>query len=179
VSVTRVLALIALVYLLGFAGFMLALPRPLENRVTDGIVVPTGGSGRVARGLALIEAKQARRMLVTGADPDVRPGELAAAYGVPRALFACCIDLGQEAVDTRSNAEETAAWVRQRGYRSVRLVTSDWHLPRARLELTHALGSGVEVVGDAVPSQPSFGMLVAEYNKFLVRRIALWLGLGA
>jgi uncharacterized SAM-binding protein YcdF (DUF218 family) len=175
----RVLALVALVYLLGFAAFMLALPRPLEARVTDAIVVPTGGVGRIPRGLALIEAKQAKRMLITGTDPEVRPRELAAAFGVRASLFSCCIDLGQEAVDTRSNAEETAAWVRERRYRTVRLVTSDWHLPRARLELTHALGDTVEVVGDAVPSQPSFGMLVAEYNKYLVRRIALWLGMGA
>jgi uncharacterized SAM-binding protein YcdF (DUF218 family) len=175
----RVLALVALVYLLGFAGFMLALPRPLGSRVTDAIVVPTGGIGRIPRGLALIEAGQARRMLITGTDPEVRPRELAAAYGVRHSLFTCCIDLGKDAVDTRSNAEETAAWVRARRYKSVRLVTSDWHLPRARLELTNALGDAIEVVGDAVPSQPSFGMLVAEYNKFLLRRIALWLGIGA
>jgi uncharacterized SAM-binding protein YcdF (DUF218 family) len=175
----RALALVALVYLLGFAAFMVALPQPAGAERTDAIVVPTGGQGRIARGIELIRDRSAKRMLITGADPDVRPGELAVAYGVPRSLFACCIDLGYEAVDTRSNGEETAAWLRKRGYRSVRLVTSDWHLPRARLELTNALGDDVTVIGDAVRSNPSFGMLVAEYNKYLVRRIALWTGFGA
>lgn len=175
---TRLLALFALAYLLGFAGFMVALPQPLGGRTTDAIVVPTGGKGRIARGIALMENKAAKRMLITGADPQVRPAELAAALGAPRRLFACCIDLGHEAVDTRSNAEETSTWVREHDYRSVRLVTSDWHVPRARLELTYALGNRVEVIGDGVRSEPAFGMLVAEYNKYLVRRAALWTGLG-
>lgn len=174
--ITRVIAVLALAYLLGFAAFMLSLPKPAAPRTTDAIVVLTGGAGRIPRGLALMEDKAAKRMLVSGADPSVRPAELAAEYRAPRRLFACCIDLGHEAVDTRSNAEETAAWVRGRRYRSVRLVTDDWHMPRARLELTNALGDAVEVVSDAVATNPTFGMLVREYNKYLVRRVALLVG---
>ena len=175
----RALALVALVYLLGFAAFMVALPQPAGAERTDAIVVPTGGQGRIARGIELIRDRSAKRMLITGADPDVRPGELAVAYGVPRSLFACCIDLGSEAVDTRSNAEETAAWVKRHRYRTVRLVTSDWHVPRARMELGAAMGRGVLILGDGVPSTPRLGTLVNEYNKLILRRVALWLGLGA
>lgn len=176
--IVRLLGIAAILWLLGFALFMLALPGPLEGIRTDAIVVPTGAAGRIDRGLMLMRAKGARRMLVTGVAPEVRPGELAVAYKASPRLFACCVDLGHEAVDTRSNAEETARWVQQRRYRSVRLVTSDWHLPRARLELVHALGPDVTVVGDGVPSDPRFALLVAEYNKLLLRRLALWLGLG-
>ena len=178
-SFTRLLALFALCYLLGFALFAVTLPQPLASRRTDAVVVPTGGKGRIPRGIALLKDGEAERMLVTGTDPTVRPRELAAEYRAPASLFACCIDLGHEAIDTRSNAEETAAWVREHGYRSVRLVTSEWHMPRARMELAHALGRDVELVGDAVRSNPSFAMLVAEYNKYLVRRFALWFGIGA
>jgi uncharacterized SAM-binding protein YcdF (DUF218 family) len=60
----------------------------------------------------------------------------------------------------------------------VRLVTADWHMPRAKLELANALGGGVEVVGDGVRTQPRFGMLLREYHKYLVRRIALLTGAG-
>ena len=176
---TRLLALLALFYFLGFALYAVTLPQPLASRHTDAVVVPTGGKGRIPRGLALLAAGEAKRMLITGADPSVRPGELAAEHRVRPSLFACCIDLGHEAVDTRSNAEETAAWVRAHRYRSVRLVTSEWHMPRARMELRHALDDEVELVGDGVRSNPSLAMLVAEYNKFLVRRFALWFGLGA
>jgi uncharacterized SAM-binding protein YcdF (DUF218 family) len=176
--IRRILALIALAYFLGFALFLLSLGKPLDARRTDAIVVPTGGAGRIDRGIALMREKAARRMLVTGVDPDVKPGELAAEYRAPRRLFACCIDLGHDAVDTRSNADETAAWVHSHGYRSVRLVTSDWHMPRAKLELRNALGDRVELIGDPVPSNPGFGMLAREYNKYLVRRIVLLLGIG-
>lgn len=175
-TIVRVLAVVALAYLLGFAAFMLSLGKPAGPEKTDAIVVLTGGAGRVARGLSLMEAGAAKRMLISGADSTVRPNELAHEYRVPRRLFACCIDLGYEAVDTRSNGEETAEWLAENGYKSVRLVTTEWHMPRARMELAHALTGDVEVIGDAIPSDPPFGMLVREYNKYLVRRAALWMG---
>lgn len=176
--IRQILGLTAIAWLLGFAWFMLTLPGPLDNRHTDAIVVPTGGPGRIDRGIALLKAGAAKRMLVTGVDQGVRPIDLAIAYRTSPKLFACCIDLGREAVDTRSNAEETRDWVRRHGYRSVRLVTADWHLRRARLELTYALGTKVQVVGDGVPGAPRFLLLLAEYHKYLVRRVALGLGIG-
>lgn len=175
----RILAVLVLAWALGFALFMLALGKPLDPGVrTDAIVVPTGGAGRIDRGIVLLQAKSASRMLITGTDPTVRPIELAVQYKTSPRLFRCCIDLGHEAVDTRSNADETAAWVRKRGYRTVRLVTADWHMSRAKLELSNALGGDVEVVGDAVPTQPRFAMLLREYHKYLVRRIVLLTGIG-
>lgn len=177
--IRRLVAFCALLWVLGFAWFMLALPRPADGQRTDAIVVPTGGPGRIDRGLALMQAHAARRMLVTGVASGVRPIDLALEYKVSPDLFACCVDLGQQAVDTRSNAEETADWVRAHRYRSVRLVTSDWHLRRAELELTHALGTGVAVIGDGVPTEsPPLRLLLAEYHKYVLRRIALLLGMG-
>lgn len=177
--ILRGVALLALAWALGFALFMLSLGKPLEDDVkTDAIVVLTGGKGRIDRGIALIRAGAAKRMLISGTDPTVRPIELAVQYRTPPRLFRCCIDLGHEAVDTRSNADETAAWVRRRGYKSVRLVTADWHMARARLELSNALGGEAEVVGDGVATQPRFAMLLREYHKYLVRRIALLTGIG-
>ncbi|MBX9860954.1 MAG: YdcF family protein [Sphingomonas sp.] len=176
--IRRLVALIALAWVLGFGWFMLALPGPADARPTDAIVVLTGGAGRIDRGLELLRARAAKRMLVSGVDPKVRPIDLAVEYKTPPALFACCIDLGREAVDTRSNAEETRDWVRRHGYKSVRLVTSDWHLRRARLELAYALGPDVTVEGDGVAGNPRAPLLLAEYNKYLLRRFALAFGLG-
>ena len=177
--IVRLFGVALLAWCLGFAAFMLLLPGALEGSTTDAIVVPTGGAGRIDRGIVLLERRQARRMLVTGVAPGVRAADLAREYRTSRALFACCIDLGSEAVDTRSNAEETAAWVKRHRYRTVRLVTSDWHVPRARMELGAAMGRGVLILGDGVPSTPRLGTLVNEYNKLILRRVALWLGLGA
>ncbi len=75
----------------------------------------------------------APRMLVTGVYEDVRPGEFAAAYNVSPQLMDCCVTLGFAALDTRGNARETAVWVAENKVRSIRLVTSDWHMRRAAL----------------------------------------------
>ena len=177
--IVRTVGLLILGWCLGFAAFMLLLPGPLSGNTTDAIVVPTGGAGRIERGVALMREGQAKRMLVTGVGTGVRPADLARLYKVPTRLMACCIDLGGEAVDTRSNAAETARWVRRHRYRTVRLVSSDWHVPRARMELAAALGRGVVVLPDGVPSAPRLARLVNEYNKLILRRVALWVGFGA
>lgn len=174
--IVRLLSLLLLGWMLGFAWFAIAIPGPADERVTDAIVVVTGGPGRVQRGLALLREKKARRLLVSGANRRVQPAEFAEAYDVPRALVDCCVDLGQDAVDTRSNADETAEWMAARGYRSLRLVTTDWHMRRTRLELARALPPGIEIVGDAVRSEPGLSALFKEYNKYLLRRLAVPLG---
>lgn len=175
--IQRGLGLILILWAIGFALFAGTLPRPAGAQKTDAIVVPTGGAGRIGRGLALLQAGQARRMLVTGVDRRVRPIELANVQGAPPALVACCVDLGREAVDTRSNGEETARWIAKRKYKSVRLVTTDWHMRRARFELEQATGGNVEIVTDAVRSNPGFATLLREYDKYLLRRAAALVGL--
>lgn len=174
--IRRAVSAVLLVYLLGYALFAVLLPRPADARPTDAIVVLTGGAKRIERGVDLMERRLARRMLVSGVARTVRPEELAAQYRAD-ALFRCCIDLGRESVDTRSNAEEVARWMERHKFRTLRLVTTDWHMPRARFELSRRLGGGIEVTGDAVESNPSFGQLFTEYNKYLLRRAAVVVGI--
>ena len=174
--ISRVLALVLVVWALGFAAFVILLPRPAAPTKTDGIVVPTGAQGRIARGIDLIDKKSAKRMLITGVDRRVKVRELAQAQQVSFRTMACCVDLGREASDTRSNGDETAAWVRRNKYASVRLVTTDWHMPRAQFELERALGDSATVLPDAVRSDASFAVLLREYNKYFFRRIAVLVG---
>lgn len=175
--IVRLIAVSLIAWMLGFAWFAIFLPQPLDGRPTDAIVVLTGGAGRIDRGLALLEEGATRRMLISGVDRSVRPSELAAQYKTPERLFSCCITLGREAIDTRSNAIETARWLERRDFRTVRLITTDWHMRRAGLELRQALPRSVTVVYDAVPSRPSLAMLAREYNKYLLRRGAALIGI--
>ncbi|HEX8388800.1 MAG TPA: YdcF family protein [Sphingomonas sp.] len=175
--ISRFLSLLVIAWALGFALFAVTLPGPLEGSTSDAVVVPTGGPGRIDRGLQLLRDRQAKRMLVTGVGAGVRPRDLAREYRGSSRLFECCVDLGADAVDTRSNATETARWVRGHRYRTVRLVTDDWHLPRARMELRAALGKDAVILGDGVRGEPRFGTLFNEYHKLILRRIALWIGM--
>ena len=175
--IRRLIAFAFVAWFLGLVAFAVFLPRPAPDDLrTDAIVVLTGAPGRFQRGLTLMQANRADRMLVSGVDPSVRRPELEAALGVPRRLSRCCIDLDKASVDTISNARETARWLTGHRYRSVRLVTSDWHLRRAQLELEHSLSDDIRIVGDAVPSQVSLTQLFKEYNKLVARTIALELG---
>ena len=175
--IRRFASLVLLVWLMGFFSFALALPQPHGRGKSDAVVVLTGGEGRIPRGLAAMETGWAPRMFVSGVDREVRPGEFQAEYEVPPALMACCVTLGFESVDTRSNAQEAAGWIADNKFRSVRLVTTDWHMRRAAMELTAKVPGDVELIRDAVPSQPSFRTLFLEYNKLLARtgqRLAGW-----
>lgn len=175
--IARLLALAVLIYLIGYAAFTVLLPEPGDARATDGIVVLTGGPKRIERGLELLAAGKAQRMLVSGVDVSVRTQDLAARYPANAALFGCCIDLGREAVDTRSNADEVAGWIRKRRFRTVRLVTTDWHMPRAGFEIARQVGPSASVYDDAIESHPRFQTLFVEYNKYLLRRAAVLLGI--
>jgi len=175
--ITRLLSFLLLLYALGYAVFVVLLPQPADDRRTDGIVVLTGGPGRVARGLDLVGRGKAERMLISGVERSVRPQELAAEYDEDVALFDCCIDLGRESIDTRSNATETARWLARHKVKTVRLITNDWHMPRAGLELSLDVPEEVEIVPDAVPGKASFRQLFKEYNKYLLRYAAVLVGL--
>jgi uncharacterized SAM-binding protein YcdF (DUF218 family) len=162
----RGLALLFLAWVAGFIAFVLGQAGPAGAISTDGVAVLTGGPGRIDRGVEVLEAGLARRMLVSGVNEKVRPPELAAATGMSEALMTCCIDLGFAADSTRANAGEVSQWVARHRFRSVRVVTAGYHMPRARLELAARLPADVTIVEDGVSAGlPLFAMLW-EYAKF-------------
>jgi uncharacterized SAM-binding protein YcdF (DUF218 family) len=174
---SRLSAFVLLAYVLGYAAFAVLLPRPAGDERTDAIVVLTGGTGRLDRGFALLRQGRAGRLLISGVDRRVRPGELAAAYDVEERLLDCCVTLGREAFDTRSNADEVARWMERRRFESMRLVTNDLHMPRARYEIRKRVGDDVTIVTDAVSTDPSFMQIFTEYNKYLLGRAADLVGI--
>ena len=168
----RFVAIVLIAWVLGFAWFSIALPQPLERGVrSDAIVVPTGSGGRIERGLDILQTGAAEQMLVTGVDTAVLPAEFQSEFDVPDRIMDCCVTLGFSALDTRGNARETAQWLEERSYSSIRLVTADWHMRRAVLEVQDQLPGSVTIVRDAVRSEPSLWTLFLEYHKM----IAVWL----
>ncbi len=172
----RALATILLAWALGFIWFAALLPQPAAAGKSDAAVVLTGGKGRVDRGLEALRRGWSERLLVSGVGREVKPHEFAAEYKVRSGLMACCVTLGYEAQDTASNAAETAAWIAQHKAKSLRLVTSDWHMRRAAMELRAAAPAGVTIYEDAVPTQPSLRILFIEYHKLIARYFARAVG---
>lgn len=109
----------------------------------DGIVVLTGGEGRVAQGLRLLREARGKRLLISGVHPETNKKNIlpaqAAADQENRRLLECCTDLGYVAESTVGNAEEAARWAQQQGAQTLVIVTAAYHLPRARLESAQAM----------------------------------------
>ena len=135
--------LLALVWgagLLAFAGRVSdSTPAP-DPPSSDGIVALTGASSlRIEAAVELLEQGLAQRLLISGVNPDATRAQVRQATSTAGRAFDCCVDLGFQAENTLGNAHETAAWARYHHYRTLIVVTADYHMPRALLELRAAL----------------------------------------
>jgi uncharacterized SAM-binding protein YcdF (DUF218 family) len=125
--------------------------RPLGGHA-EGAVALTGGAERISDAVDLLARGRADRLLITGVNPATTRGEIARHLPAARDLFDCCIALGYEAANTVGNAAETERWVRAHHIRSLIVVTSNYHMPRALAEMGSAL-PGVELVAYPVVSE--------------------------
>lgn len=133
------IAVVVLVWLVGlfaFAERVRGLTPADDPARSDGIVALTGPSPeRVNAAVRLLEQGKGDRLLISGVNRQVKRQELREVTPGSRRLFNCCVDLGFEAENTRGNAQEIARWARSRGYDSLIVVTSDYHMPRSLVEI--------------------------------------------
>lgn len=142
----RVLVVILLLLVLWGAGLLAfaarvtaSTPAP-DPEVSDGIVALTGpGSARIEAAVALLERGKGRRLLVSGVNREVSREDIQRLTHDYGRTFDCCVDLGFRAADTQGNARETASWAAYHHFRTVIVVTADYHMPRALLELRAAM----------------------------------------
>ena len=190
------LAVIALIWASGLFAFAARVQQSTpqaEPARADGIVALTGANSneRIAAAVQLLAAHKGRRVLVSGVNRDVSREQLRIASGSVRRLYDCCVDLGFTAADTVGNARETAEWAKAMRYRSLIVVTTDYHMPRAMLELRAVLRApDVTLQTYAVPtaalkvrqwwrSPGAARLMVVEYSKYLAilgREAVLGLG---
>ncbi|OLP42862.1 YdcF family protein [Rhizobium oryziradicis] len=121
----------------GFLYFAdtVTLMRPPEHAKADAIVVLTGGYQRIDQAVDLLRKGSGQRLLISGVHPTTTPKQIRTMTQSSYDLFACCVDMGYQALDTIGNANETAQWVHDKGYSSVLVVTSNYHMQRSLMEL--------------------------------------------
>jgi uncharacterized SAM-binding protein YcdF (DUF218 family) len=171
------LSLCALLWLAGLLWF--ATPPGADTRTdpADAIVVLTGGSLRLQTGIDLLREGRARKLFVSGVNQQVDLEDLLRSSGNIADWTLCCIVLGHHADNTFDNAQETARWIRSQGFRSLRLVTAWYHMPRSLLEFDRVVPE-VEIIAHPVfPDQVkqehwwtrpgTANLLVSEYVKYL------------
>ena len=164
---------------IGFFAFLQVLERDEREPAsrTDGIVALTGGAQRIQDAIDLLAKGYGTRLLITGVNERTSRDEIARLNPGQRILVECCVDLDYRARNTIGNAIETRRWVRDHRFRSVIVVTSNYHMPRTLVELDHALPEArvvpYPVVNDNDHTDDwwrhptTARLLVSEYAKFL------------
>ncbi len=179
-SAALLLIVIALwaVGLMTFASRVVALTPAPDPPAADAVVALTGAStARLTAGVHLLEIGKAKRMLISGVNQKASRADIRGVTKATRRFYDCCVDLGSRATSTVGNARETADWARAHHVRSMIVVTSDFHIPRAMLELRAAM-PGVKLIPYAVKSEEvdagawwrsgdSARRLAVEYCKYL------------
>jgi uncharacterized SAM-binding protein YcdF (DUF218 family) len=182
-AVVAMLAIVFVTAAVGFVGFLSQLHgiEAKPARRADGIVVLTGGSSRVSDAMELLADGYGKRLLISGVHPTNDASDISRSLSDNQSLLGCCVDLDRSAVNTRSNATETRRWARERGFKSLIVVTSNYHMPRAIVEMSHAMpGTALipyAVVGDRWRDEPwwtsgtTVRLLLSEYVKYVAAEV--------
>lgn len=121
---------------LRFADSVTTLQPPAEPRA-DAIVVLTGGYQRIDQAVDLLQKGAGKRLLISGVHPSTTPAQIRKTTTASADLFDCCVDIGYDAIDTIGNAQEASNWIHAKGYKSVLVVTNNYHMPRSLAEFAY------------------------------------------
>jgi uncharacterized SAM-binding protein YcdF (DUF218 family) len=175
----------ALLLVGGFFWFMFKIPSeevPLDMKA-DGIVVLTGASTRIPDAIELLAAERGHRLLITGVNRATSAREIARLTPLYGKYFTCCVDLDRAALNTFGNAIETKRWAKEHNFNSLIVVTSNWHMPRAMVEIEHQLPEAslipYPVFSDKIKRESwlydgeIMRLLMSEYLKYLFALVRL------
>jgi uncharacterized SAM-binding protein YcdF (DUF218 family) len=181
----KLFALAVVAFAAGFVFFISLLPNeeaPID-RSADGIVVLTGGTSRVTDALELLAAGRGKRLLITGVNPGTTTGDIARQTVDYGRLLNCCVDLDYSALNTLGNAVQARRWAIDHDFKSLIVVTSAYHMPRALAELAHQLPDAAlipfPVVSDRLRIEPWWSngettkLVLSEYLKYLFAKVRM------
>ncbi|MGH1397885.1 MAG: YdcF family protein [Alphaproteobacteria bacterium] len=176
---TLTLPLLWLIGFAAFASYALNIQPDKTIKTSDAIIVLTGGTDRVDTGLTLFASGKAANLFISGVHKDTPKKDIIALWKGQTALPPCCFDIGQTATTTLENAAEITAWTTDKKIFDALLVTSNYHMPRAMMEMRAAMPT-IHFTPHAItqtdlPTHEKriWELLFSEYHKFLIRFFTL------
>ena len=157
-------------WVLGFFWFIINLETTQQISALpkgDGIVVLTGGQGRIASGVNALQDGYGQKLLISGVNRNLASETIYNAIGNNGPLSDCCIDLGREALDTVGNAREASFWAANQNFKSIIVITADYHMPRTIIEFK-TYQEQFQISYLSVKTKVSWSTLILEYSKYLV-----------
>ena len=177
-------ALAVLLLAAGFGWFLWSLPADeiVLQHDADGIVVLTGGASRISDAIELLAAGRGKRLLISGANRATTPVEISRLNPEYERIVSCCVDFDRS-LNTLGNAIETKHWAQSRGFRSLIVVTSNYHMPRALAEIAHQLPDVAllpfPVIAEKLHAEPwwtrgtMMKLMLSEYLKYVAARMRI------
>ncbi|MFZ4125513.1 MAG: YdcF family protein [Rickettsiales bacterium] len=160
-SILTVCAALLLVWLTALLLFVQQLNSysKTDDTSTDAIIALTGGVLRLERGFEMLGRDKAPILFISGVGKTTTREQLLHEYGTEQIREkvennAAELILDYRADSTYTNAQEAAKFIRTRGITTIRLVTSNYHMPRSVMEFESAVPEAF-VVPDAV-TPPKF-----------------------
>lgn len=146
---------------------------------TDAIAVLTGGRNRITEAVRLFNNKEADHLFISGVEKNTSLRDILKKSNLV-VYNPGGVELGHKATNTVENALEIKEWIEKNDIRSLRLITSNYHIPRSLAEI-ESYDLPLKIIVHPVYSENvsqywwqswgTFKLIFGEYNKYLASSV--------
>jgi uncharacterized SAM-binding protein YcdF (DUF218 family) len=176
----KIMLFMLIMLFMGFVYFLYIIPNKEEHYKisTDAIIVLTGSAGRINYGLSMFCLNPDKKILISGVKNKNFLASIKKLCGYDNAKnIKKNIFLDHQADSTITNAIETKKWVDKHNIKSITVITSDFHIPRAESEFNNIV-KDVDIIFMPYQSKKidvekwwelnTLRILLIEYYKYLL-----------
>jgi len=145
-NIVHIILTLFLILVLSHFIFFLSLVKNFKSDYTtiksiDSIVVLTGDKFRISKGMEILSSGIGEKLLLSGVNKNIKLINIKDEFPKYKKFFDCCVEIENISSNTFENSRETFLWLEKNKYNSVLIVSSDYHMPRTKLEFEKFLNT--------------------------------------
>lgn len=186
-NIVHIILTLFLILILSHFIFFLSLVKNFKSDYSaftsiDSIVVLTGDKFRISKGMEILSNGIGEKLLLSGVNKNIKIINIKNEFPKYKNYFDCCVDIDNISSNTFENSREAFLWLEQNKYISVLVVSSDYHMPRVKLEFERFFETGNTYYhpvnsNNDVNAIGKIKKLFFEYVKYMRTYISLAVGL--